>query len=1243
MNSSFARYLRASSLLVAVLGLAVIVRAQDETVSGNLHVTGNVGVGTSSSGAQVAITSPDPFAQILAVSDSSADLLFGLSGDLTTGNMLVTLGGSGSNAPYLSLDQASSEIGLGGAETLYLTTGLVDATGNARVHGDLTVDGTITQSGSPVLTTTSNGSGLTNLNASALTSGTVPAALLPAEAVQVAATQTLTNKTLNAPTFNNGATVNGPLSVTGNLKVGLPGTRNVVIDGGWGRFIAAGNNGGWDWVGFQFAGSAGTIGGGLYGAGGEDTLSRIRIGFGSSYPDTTSMEWTPTQARIPLNTASINPFTGALTVGGGAGIAGDLNVAGNTSLWGNIGIGTTTPQQRVEVGSNGGIGFSGTNPGLNSLDKKLYSPHDGDLEWMTNNYASSHGFAISNQGAKVVYLNTSGVSYLNGGNVGIGTQNPYGILQVEKSTIDNMAYKSVLTLSAHEDGEGWTDGYSGSSASFGTTFRRNWADGNYTDLAGVYAYSQVSWRGGLVFRTKSDMTANGSPVDRMVITPAGNVGIGTNTPTEKLEVAGNVKVQGGLTAGGVPVLTSTSSGSGLTNLNASALTTGTVTAARLPVEAVQLTATQTLTNKTLQSATLAGTTVATGNVGIQTSAPQGALTIGGGQLTVPVGSAAAPTYTFNDNLNTGLFSSGTNSVSLATNGIERFRVYGTGNFASDDFANLPGVVSNSSYKSFHLASPGVKGSTMISMASRDFSTAFLGDRLGDFIIGNEGARPIIFKNGMIYRNSDTLNTGTEQMRIDASGNVGIGTASPMAKLEVAGFPETGPGFIVRSGYDVASASGSALVVRDSVNRDLLLGGSANGGGFFRVNNVNSGTNVTLDTNFSNAEVTISRVGLSNSVGINFNRGGSTQWGIGSWQNDNTDDLNIYNGGLAASKAVTIKKSNSNVGIGTTTPTEKLEVAGNVKVQGGLTVGGVSVLTSTGNGGGLTGLNASQLTAGILPVARGGTGTSTPALAAGSGIQVTGTWPNQTVAVVNNLVGYTVAGAVSPKTALGDNASATDAYTTAIGASSNASGTYATAMGGNAHALALGAISIGGNSLANDERAIAFGYNAGAYDIGAIALGADTYAQGEYSTAVGSGAQVLRYYTDSATYSTAIGSNSTAAGNYITVLGYGASSYSDLSTVVGANIGDCGPNTVTIGTATDQTSGAVWGNVMLAPNGGRVGIGMTTPPTEALDVTGNAKVSGAVTMNAATVKTKLRIPPSGDLSMGEFTTGANPAN
>jgi hypothetical protein len=51
----------------------------------------------------------------------------------------------------------------------------------------------------------------------------------------------------------------------------------------------------------------------------------------------------------------------------------------------------------------------------------------------------------------------------------------------------------------------------------------------------------------------------------------------------------------------------------------------------------------------------------------------------------------------------------------------------------------------------------------------------------------------------------------------------------------------------------------------------------------------------------------------------------------------------------------------------------------------------------GTGSNVTSLNASNIASGTLAVARGGTGTASPSLVAGSGISVSGTWPNQTVA------------------------------------------------------------------------------------------------------------------------------------------------------------------------------------------------------------------------------------------------------
>lgn len=98
---------------------------------------------------------------------------------------------------------------------------------------------------------------------------------------------------------------------------------------------------------------------------------------------------------------------------------------GNLLIDGKIGIGTATLDQKLTV-KGGGIGFD-----YNSADKKLYSPADGVLEWMTHNSAGQHGFAVSHQGDQRVFLNTSGSSYFFGGALGVGTRTPGAALEVD--------------------------------------------------------------------------------------------------------------------------------------------------------------------------------------------------------------------------------------------------------------------------------------------------------------------------------------------------------------------------------------------------------------------------------------------------------------------------------------------------------------------------------------------------------------------------------------------------------------------------------------------------------------------------------------------------------------------------------------------------------------------------------------------------------------------------------------------
>jgi len=112
----------------------------------------------------------------------------------------------------------------------------------------------------------------------------------------------------------------------------------------------------------------------------------------------------------------------------------------------------------------------------------------------------------------------------------------------------------------------------------------------------------------------------------------------------------------------------------------------------------------------------------------------------------------------------------------------------------------------------------------------------------------------------------------------------------------------------------------------------------------------------------------------------------------------------------------------------------ITLTGTVTSTGSLTLGGTlsgvnltSQVTGTlpiANGGtgttSTTFVNAATNVTGLLPVVNGGTGTATPSLVAGSGVAVTGTWPNQTVAATS---GGTVTGvtASSPLASSGGTA------------------------------------------------------------------------------------------------------------------------------------------------------------------------------------------------------------------------------
>ena len=174
---------------------------------------------------------------------------------------------------------------------------------------------------------------------------------------------------------------------------------------------------------------------------------------------------------------------------------------------GNVGIGTSSPAYALDV--SGDIRVS-TGLYWTATDKKLYVPLDGCLEWFTHNSASDHSFAVSHQGTKKVVLNTNGDSYFIGGNVGIGTTSPVAELHVKPSGYGGIYIERRSDL-VTDSGALWFD----------------------TSTSGNPYIKAVA--GDLVIHTGATINVGGG-TERLRLTAAGNVGIGTSSPGYSLDV-----------------------------------------------------------------------------------------------------------------------------------------------------------------------------------------------------------------------------------------------------------------------------------------------------------------------------------------------------------------------------------------------------------------------------------------------------------------------------------------------------------------------------------------------------------------------------------------------------------------------------------------------------------------------------------------------------------------------------------
>ena len=220
-----------------------------------------------------------------------------------------------------------------------------------------------------------------------------------------------------------------------------------------------------------------------------------------------------------------------------------LSISGNTLsiLNGN----DVDLSQFMDNTDNQDLSLSGTTINITNGQGVDIAPAITSTAWsLTGNSISSGQFLGTTNSEDLIFKtnNTEQVRVTSGGDVGIGTSSPSAKLDINGTSefngtmnLANNNIENVNSLSFADPGsqEGIT--WTGSAAKIFVSP----LDGGNSD-----GYLRLINDGGIVFEAGSEND------ESMVITSSNNVGIGTTTPSEKLDVAGNVKFSGALMPNG---------------------------------------------------------------------------------------------------------------------------------------------------------------------------------------------------------------------------------------------------------------------------------------------------------------------------------------------------------------------------------------------------------------------------------------------------------------------------------------------------------------------------------------------------------------------------------------------------------------------------------------------------------------------------------------------------------------------
>jgi hypothetical protein len=441
---------------------------------------------------------------------------------------------------------------------------------------------------------------------------------------------------------------------------------------------------------------------------------------------------------------------------------------------GNVGIGTTAPTNRLTVA---GFGF---NPTVNDLAAiKVDGGYGGGIVFSEGANRSS---IYSYNGSTLVFTTGGSASGLPEkmridatGNLGIGTTIPTQKLDV----VGNVKFSGALMPNNNAGTAGQV------LTSAGAGIAPTWAvNSNLYTTDGTLAANRTVTQGA----NNLNFTGTG-----FTTFTSGNVGIGISSPTQKLDVAGNVKFSGALmpdnnagTAGQIL----TSAGAGI----APTWATNTAVSSNLYTADGTIAANRTVTQGA-NSLNFTGTgfTTFTGNVGVGTTTPTNRLSVAGFGFDPTVNDRAAIKVeggygggiVFSEGANRSSIYSRSGSVLVFTTGgsasglPEKMRITETGNVGI-------GTVSPSSTLD---VSGTIRAIGNITNGGMDF---ILGNT-DQASRGSSGTSRALVKdlNSVLSINhANDFSGGTKigGANVTIPGNVAIGTTAPTSKLQVVGLP-----------------------------------------------------------------------------------------------------------------------------------------------------------------------------------------------------------------------------------------------------------------------------------------------------------------------------------------------------------------------------------------------------------------------------------------------------------------------